>query len=51
MVKTHTTDLQHNEATVSATQDPVLKQFAMDDMGTDFLHRLGAQTLQRANVR
>jgi hypothetical protein len=49
MAKSHTTDLQ--EATVASTQNPVLKEFAMDDMGTDFLHRLGAQTLLRGNVR
>jgi predicted outer membrane protein len=47
MVQTHTQDIQENRQTIATTQNPVLKQYAMDDLGTDFLHRLGAATLLR----
>jgi putative membrane protein len=45
MVQTHTQDIQDNEQTIATTQNPVLRQFAQDDIPTDWLHRAGAEFL------
>jgi predicted outer membrane protein len=45
MVKTHTQDIQNNQQTIATTTNAALKQFAQDDIPTDYLHRAGAQFL------
>lgn len=47
MVHSHTKDIMDNRLTVATTTNPTLKQFAMDDLGTDWVHRAGAQFLLR----
>jgi predicted outer membrane protein len=44
-VKTHTQDIMSNQQTIATTQNPSLKQFAQDDIATDWLHRAGALLL------
>jgi predicted outer membrane protein len=51
MVRSHTQDIQSNQQTIATTQNPVLKQFSVDDIPTDFLHRLGAAVLLRNRGR
>ncbi len=47
MVQTYTQGIMSNEQTIATTQHPNLREFAMDDLGTDSLHRLGAAVLLR----
>jgi predicted outer membrane protein len=51
MVRSHSADIQTNQNVVATIQNPVLKEFAMEDIPTDYLHRQGAQTLLRSNRR
>jgi hypothetical protein len=47
MVQAHTMDILDNERTIATTTNPVLKQLAMEDLGTDWMHRASAQLLLR----
>jgi len=44
-VQTHTLDLANNKTEVRVAQNPSVKQLAMNDIPTDTLHLIGAQTL------
>ena len=45
MVQSHTMDIQDNQNNLKITKNPTLRQFAMDDIPTDWMHRAAAQFL------
>jgi predicted outer membrane protein len=45
MVRSHTMDISSNQQTLATTSNETLRQFAMDDIPTDYVHRQGAQLL------
>ena len=51
MVRSHTMDLTTSRNTIATTTNPVLNEFAMDDIPTDVMLRQGATLLLRNFVR